>query len=335
MYETSDYQTWKGLRILAVDGSKVMLPTNDETISEFGVLRYDNGAGAAGEHSYAVASVLYDVLNRIAIDAVLKPAHAYEVDLAAGHLEHTKPDDLVIYDRGYCSYRMMALASRAQGDFLIRCPSGRINVATDMLSGNGPDDAVVTLTAPAGFVKDPSHQGLPVTLTVRFIRVALDNGECEVLATSLLDQQLYTPADFKELYYLRWGIETFYGILKTRLVLENFSGYSPEAIRQDFFSTVFLCGVESIFISDAEEELGKQLAGHPKKVNKAVSFNAIKNQAFELFLSDKPHDEALAELDELFLTSPTLIRKDRKPPRVHHADGRVLAFWKRKKKIVF
>jgi hypothetical protein len=183
MYETSDYQTWKERRILAVDGSKVMLPTNDETIEEFGVLRYDNGAGAAGEHSYAVASVLYDVLNRVAIDAVLDPAHAYEVDLAAGHLGHTKTDDLVIYDRGYCSYRMMALAFQAQGDFLIRVPSGRFNVATDMLLGNGPDDVVVTLSAPAGFAKDPSHQGLPMTLTVRFVRVTLDNGQYEVLAT--------------------------------------------------------------------------------------------------------------------------------------------------------
>jgi hypothetical protein len=335
MYETSDYQTWKGRRILAVDGSKVMLPTNDETIKEFGVLRYDNGAGAAGEHSYAVASVLYDALNRVAIDAVLEPAHAYEVDLAAGHLEHTKADDLVIYDRGYCSYRMMALASQAQGDFLIRVPSGRFKVATDMLAGNGPDDVVVTLSAPAGFAKDPSHQGLPMTLTVRFIRVILDNGQYEVLATSLLDQHVYTLEDFKELYWLRWGIETFYGILKTRLGLENFSSYYPEAIRQDFHVAVLLTGIESILTEDAEEQLAGQLGGHPKKVNKAVSFSSIKDRVFELFMSGAPQDEVLEELTELFTTTPTLIRKDRKTPRKHSPSHQVLGWWKRKRKTVF
>ena len=335
MYEDGDYQTWKGLRTLAVDGSKVMLPTNDETMKEFGVLRYDNGAGAAGEHTYAVASVLYDVLNRVAIDAALAPAHAYEVDLAAGHLGHTKVGDLVIYDRGYCSYRMMALASQAQGDFLIRCPSGRFNVATDMLLGNGPDDVVVTLTAPAGFSKDPSHQGLPVTLTVRFVRVALDNGEYEVLATSLLDQHVYTLDDFKDLYWLRWGVETFYGILKTRLGLENFSGLSAESIRQDFYAAVLLTGIESILTEDAEEQLEQQRGGHPKKVNKAVSFNAIKYRAFELFMGSASPEDTLEELTELFTTNPTLIRRDRKPPRGNPSSHQLLGFWKRKRKAVF
>jgi Transposase DDE domain len=337
MYETSDYQTWKDLRILAVDGSKVMLPTSDETVSEFGVIRYDNGqdtAKGAGKHAYAVASVLYDVLNRVAIDATLAPAHAYEVDLAAGHLGHTKTGDLVIYDRGYCSYRMMTMASGAPGDFLIRCPAKRFRIATDMLLGNGPDDVVVTLTAPAGFSKDSSNQGLPVTLIVRFVRVTLDNGEYEVLATSLLDQQLYTPADFKELYYLRWGIETFYGILKTRLGLENFSGYSPEAIRQDFYATVFLTGAETILTEDAEEQLGAQRAGQPKKVNKAMSFSAIRDQAFELFYSKAADEQRLAALTELFLTSPTLIRPDRRPPRVTSSAQQRLSFWKRKRKTI-
>jgi hypothetical protein len=32
----------------------------------------------------------------------------------------------------------------------------------------------------------------------------------------------------------RWGVETFYGVLKGRLELEHFSGQSVEAVRQDF-----------------------------------------------------------------------------------------------------
>jgi hypothetical protein len=312
-----------------------MLPTNDETTKEFGVLRYNNGAGATGEHSYGMASVLYDVLNRVAIDSVLAPAHAYEVDLAASHLGYANPDDLVIYDRGYCSYRMMALASGTQGDFLIRVPSGRFKVSTDMLLGKGPDDAVVTITAPPGFASDPDHQGMPTTLTVRFIRVTLDDGGYEVLATSLLDQQAYPIEGFKELYWLRWGVETFYGILKTRLGLENFSGLSAESIRQDFYAAVLLTGIESILIEDAEEQLEQQRGGHPKKVNKAVSFNAIKYRAFELFMGNAPLEETLEELSELFTANPTLIRKNRRPPRNNPTSHRLLGFWKRQRKAVF
>jgi hypothetical protein len=83
---------------------------NEETAKAFGTIHYGNQQHqnqVAGEHAYAHASVLYDVLNRIALDAVLAPAHSYEVELAKGHLNHTKPGDLVIYDRGYCSFRVL------------------------------------------------------------------------------------------------------------------------------------------------------------------------------------------------------------------------------------
>lgn len=58
--------------------------------------------------------------------------------------------------------------------------------------------------------------------------------------TNLLDEQLYPTEDFKELYHLRlgccstpWKCETFYGILKTRLNLENFrGGATPQVEKQ-------------------------------------------------------------------------------------------------------
>ena len=340
MYEDGDYQMFQGFRMLAIDGSKIQLPTNDETIEEFGTFAYKSNypglhGERSGEHAYALASVLYDVLNRVAIDAVLEPAHSYEVELAKGHLKHTESNDLVIYDRGYCSFRMLVLASQAEGDFLIRAHHNSFKVANAMLKGEGPDDIVCEITANQKFLQNPENKGLSRTLTVRFVRLILDTGEYEVLVTSLLDQQQYPTSIFKELYYLRWGIETFYGILKTRLNLENFSGYSPEAIRQDFHVAVLLTGVESILAEDAEETLTKQPGGQPKKVNKAVSFNAIKYRAFELFYSKEPDEQRLAELTNLFLASPTLIRKDRKPPRNNPSSHRILGFWKRQRKTVY
>jgi hypothetical protein len=333
VYGDGDYRTWKGLRILGNDGSKVRLPMNDDTIAAFGTIPYSNKKGGTGEHCYALASVLYDVLNRVAIDSLLEPCTAYKVDLAVKQLAHVQPGDLVIYDRGYASYRMMAAVTHTAGEFLIRIPKGRFPIATRMLQGEGPDDVTVPLKASKKFLTDPANQELPTTLTVRFVRVTLTDGTHEVLATSLRDKQTYPTDDFAELYWLRWGIETFYGILKTRLVLENFSGYSPEAIRQDFFAAVFITGIESILTMDAEDYFGTHKAGHPKKVNKAVSFDAIKNRVFELFLSDGPVEEATAALTKLFTMNPTLVRKDRNPPRSIHPDGKTLDWYKRFRKI--
>lgn len=230
---------------------------------------------------------------------------------------------------------MLALAVRANGDFLIRCHDNSFKRVNEMLTGKGPDDVICEVTASQKVMADPKNKTLPKKLTVRFVRVTLDSGEYEVLITSLTDQQKYPLADFKELYYFRWGVETFYGILKTRLILENFSGYSVEAIQQDFHVAVLLTGVESILTEDAEEQLSRQHGGHPKKVNKAVSFNAIKEHAFELFYSKAPQAEVLEELTELFTQNPTLIRKDRKPPRNNPSSHRILGFWKRQRKMVF
>ena len=178
-------------------------------------------------------------------------------------------------------------------------------------------------------------QTLPPTLTVRFVRIVLPHGVVEVLATSVFDDTVLSVSDLAELYHLRWGIETFYGILKTRLGLENFSGYTQEAILQDFYAAVFLTGLESILTKDAEQHLSKHTGGHAKKVNKAVSFNAIKERAFVLFTDTRvPIGQATDELTQLFLTSPTLIRKDRNPPRKRHPDNKVLDWYTRKRKIV-
>jgi IS4 transposase len=100
-----------------------------------------------------------------------------------------------------------------------------------------------------------------------------------VLATNLLDEQKYPTAEFAELYHCRWGIETFYGVLKGRLDLENFSGLSSQAVRQDVFATVFLSNLESLLIAPAQEQLQQksQKAKYRQQVNHAVSFHTIKS----------------------------------------------------------
>ena len=112
-----------GQRILAVDGSKIRLPNTEEICAEFGTIAYSQGeySDVQGEHPYALGSVLFDVLNRVAIDAALGRTNAYEVDLAIAHLSHTRCGDLLLMDRNYPSYRMLAITLQKGCDFAIRC----------------------------------------------------------------------------------------------------------------------------------------------------------------------------------------------------------------------
>ncbi len=56
----------------------------------------------------ACASVLYDLLNNIVIDAVLEDKAYGERVLATSHLQYTQKNDLIIFDRGYPSIELFA-----------------------------------------------------------------------------------------------------------------------------------------------------------------------------------------------------------------------------------
>lgn len=333
MYGDS-YQTLYGLRILAVDGSKIILPDNTETRETFGVTKVKN-LQYEGTYTCALASVLYDVLNGVALDAQLVPSNISEGTLAWSHMSAVQKNDLIIFDRGYCAYQTIDMVAHHKADFLIRCHGRSFKIVDTMLSGTGPDDLTVTIDAPVYMKPGSRREPNKTNYTVRFVRVILSTGETEVLMTSLTDTKKYPPTIFQALYFKRWGVETFYHILKSRLALEHFSGLSVESIQQDFYTAVFLTGLEAILTEDTNTTLTTKKTKHPQRVNNAVAFHAIKHRAFDLFMSDVPTDQVVTELSELFLKTPTLYRKDKNPPRVSRSERRVLNFWKRVRRSVF
>ena len=119
-----------------------------------------------------------------------------------------------------------------------------------------------------------------------------------------MDSKILQTRDFKELYFKRWAIETYYEIIKNRLSLENFSGLSAQAIKQDFFATIFISNLETIITLSTNEELEvKNDNKYKQKTNKSVTFNTVKNYCFELFYCNKDIEIIFEEMSKLFLTS--------------------------------
>ncbi len=336
MYSDDNIKLYKGMRVLGIDGSKILLPDTPDIINEFDRISYSNDhPDVKGSHAYGLASVMYDVLNGVAADSVLGGARAYEVELAIGHLAHSRENDLLLYDRNYPSYFHLSFLCQLKKKFVIRCSAASFAPARKMLNGEGPDSQIVTLKPCHGKLKEIKDHDLPEEITVRFVRVTLSAGEYEVLVTSLLDEAEFPNEDFLYIYYLRWGTEGFYGILKTRLNLENFSGKTAESVYQDFYSTVYLSGLESILTADANEQLAEKPTKNKQQVNHAVSFNAIKNLAMGLLFSDLPTDNVIRRLESLFLTNPVSIRNEREVPRQKRSARHLLNYAKRQRKMCF
>ena len=148
---------------------------------------------------------------------------------------------------------------------------------------------------------------------IRFVQVILPNGAVEVLATNVLNSDILQTSDFMELYAMRWGIETYFDILKNRLSLENFTGLTALAVKQDFYATIFLTNYEAILVYDTNLELQEKASDnkYAQQVNKAQSFNAIKHKAFDIFYSNKSLSKQMKELEKLFSINTVLIRPDK------------------------
>lgn len=146
------------------------------------------------------------------------------------------------------------------------------------------------------------------------MKVVLDNGDVEILMTSLMDSNKYPVSIFKELYFQRWGIETLYDKLKNKLKVEEFTGYSEVSILQDFYCTLFLSNIQSLLVSEANDNLKKQNIENKKyeyKVNTNLSIGLIKERIVDLFIKENDAAKILKELENLFTKTLIPIRPNR------------------------
>lgn len=332
-------QRWRGHRLLGVDSSIVRLPEHPESFAQFTPVEVVNQRGPTGiRYPEGRMSVVYDLLNRVGLDARLEPSATGEVTLAIEQLAQAAPGDVLINDRGFTGYTYLAWHFKLRLHFVARCSSGSFLAAQELFRKNHAGRSVVVkLCAPQAERAALKKLGLPLELEVRFVSVRLPTGELEVLATSLLDEEKYPTEEFSELYHRRWGHETFYGVMKGRLDLENFSGQTPEAVRQDFHATWLLCNLESMLTASTDAALQEQSAAQeqPKRVNRAVSFHALKHELLPLLYSDEPVECVIAKLQSWFAGAPVSGRPERKVPRRKLSWPRSYHFQRRVKKIVF
>jgi hypothetical protein len=297
-----------GIRILSVDSSKLTLPCTSELKKCYGVTKNQSSV----EIVQARVSVLYDVLNGLALDAAIDSLKKGERELALTHAHRWKKKDLIIYDRGYPSFGFINKHIKQDVDCLIRVTVANFSVATDFVS-SGEKSIIIEMRPPENQSFKGKDYNKDSRIKVRLLRVDLPGGEVEVLITTLLDSQKYPDKMFKKLYFLRWDVETFYDELKNKLKIEHFTGYSQISIQQDFFCAIFISNLQSVMVNDLTEELASQNQDkkYNYKVNTNLSYGFLKNRILELLYKQAPLEEIFQELEAMFLKHTVPIRDNR------------------------
>ena len=278
-YTNYHVKKWNGFRLIAIDGSEVMLPKTEETIIEFGeyTTNFMNKTVVLARISKA-----YDVLNKLSIDAKLVNRKIGEHTLANQHLELCGNGDLILFDRGYPSFDLFRNILASGSHFCARLAVANWNVAKKLIE-SGKNEIITEIRPGKDLKRKYINQGITIEpIKCRFICVDLLSGEKEVLITSLLDQEKYPHQIFKKLYHLRWGVEESYKKDKHRLQLENFSGKSVIAIYQDFYANILMGNLTSILSSGLDSEMNKKTR-YKYQINITTALAKVKETIALLF----------------------------------------------------
>ena len=317
-YDEAEYYIWHGMRVLATDGTRLVLPNHPSVIEEFGQQQF--WPKADSPRSLAMASMLYDVLNQITIDAQLAPYASRERDLLMQHLDKIKPGDLLLLDRGYPCFWLLFLLKAKGIEFCVRLKDDWWLKVKDFTESD-EKERIVTFTLPKKDRKKladfPDMQD--ATITCRLIKIELPNGEKEILCTSLVDSQKYLYEEFDKLYHYRWNEEEAYKLLKSRIELENFSGKTARAVRQDFHAKVFLmtlCAAYAHPIEDrvVEEYKADQNRKFDQKINRTNALSMTQDILIAVFLR-KQFEKALNAFDKIVAETREIIRPGRSNQR--------------------
>ena len=331
-YSKAPYLVWNNMRLLAVDGSRLVLPSHPSIEKEFGTHHF--GPKADSKRSLALCSFLYDTLNLLTLDAQIAPYSCSERELLYKHLEKVKAGDLLLLDRGYPSIALFFLFKALGIEFCARMKDDWW-LDVKQLNESGEKERIVKFKLPKKDQKMLSDfpQLFDQEIECRLVRIELDNGEYEILCTSLTDFEKFPYEDLSELYHHRWNIEEGFKLFKARIEVENFTGKTVRAVKQDFFAKVFmmsLCADLAFPIEDKVKKESKESSNkHPKKINRTSAFEMLRKISIGLFLKNVIK-KALDFFDDIVWKTTEIVRPNRKisrkkkPKRLYHMNYKPL-----------
>lgn len=256
----NDTNRYDGYKLYAIDGTDVNIACNEDSDTYFP--EKSNSVTGKGYNQFHV-NALFDITNSTFSDAIIQPSpKENEIDAARQlirDLEDNAPR-IFIMDRAYCSLDLIAaIRENSLSDYIIRARSNFVKEVRTLPDAECDFDASFIITTrqtnenkeairngsvrwlPGKSLKGKDnkvvtwHHGDGYLMEFRIVRFLLDTGEWETLVTSL-DRKHFPIRKLKELYHLRWGIETSFRELKYAIGLTNFHAKKEESVKQEIYA---------------------------------------------------------------------------------------------------
>ena len=215
-------------------------------------------------------------------------------------LDQLRADDIVVADRYYCSYFMIALLRQRGADATFRLHQKR---KYDFRRGRrlGHDDHIVEWQRPQRptWMDEATYATMPETLAIREVRFTIDDPGCRspsiIVATTLLDNQQYSNTDIADLYHQRWHAEVDIRSIRQTLGMDMIYCKTPAMARKALWAQ--LLGYNLVRKTAAQAAWKKGLA--PRQISFAGTVQIL--ATFQCLLIANDDDQKANMYHTLFI----------------------------------
>lgn len=241
---------WKGLKLLAIDGTTLKAPDSDASRRALGA-----PGSSRGRTGYPCVRVvgLMAVHTHLLLAAAVGGYNTGELTLVQELLTAISPGSLILLDRGFLSYGWLWGLLQRNSHFLIR---GKKGLKVRKRKRLAPGDWLAEALVPRALRK--KHPELPEDLDVRVIPYRIPGFRPSYLMTSLLDPQAYPASELVDLYHTRWEQELGWDEMKTHMASAAvpFRSRTPDRVRQEAYGLLVAYNLVRSLMSEAATRQG-------------------------------------------------------------------------------
>jgi hypothetical protein len=268
-YLSSRFDTWRGHRIVLLDGTCVSMPDVPELLDEFGTCR---GAHGRGRYPLARLVTLCIANTMTIIGYALGRYNQSETSLAMPLLKRLKKGDLLIADRHFAAAHYYVEYLALGLEFLTRAHQNLHICRIKRIFSYSNNDFVGWLHInPVYRRRDPK---LPEKMRARFIRATVcKRGRYKAtwFVSSLLDERLYPAQEIVELYARRWRIETLFRTVKIDFSADVLRSMSVSGVKKELAARLIAVNIVRVIMIEAAVETDTD----PLRISFAYAVRAI------------------------------------------------------------
>jgi len=245
--------TWLGLRAFLTEGSSTLTPDTPALRKEFG-----QPEGQKPGRGFPICTLLglFDAFTGRVVEALRLELYTHEPSKVGKPHPLLGPGDVLVGDRGFCSYVHLTMLHlrgifglfRMHPQPIVDCrPHRKMHKKgqkgkprSKFIKRLDQHDPIVEWRKPGRkpkWMEQEPYDALPASLRVRALRFRLPRqGQRTLgvtLATTLLDPVLYSQAQIAALFKVRWQVETHFGELKTTPRMRQVKSHTVEGVRKE------------------------------------------------------------------------------------------------------